>query len=74
MGSTSLAAVLIFILIVISYKAEDPLPVTLSVFFVFISVLPAPLTLTVLWIDASRQLRPLKNRADALEHRALGRP
>ncbi len=70
----SMAAMLIVILIVVSYNAQEPLPDTLSVFFVFISVLPAPLTLGVLWFDASRQLRPLKSRADALEHRALGHP
>jgi hypothetical protein len=44
----------------------------LSVIFVFISVFPAPITLCALWSNASRQLRPLKLRADALQRRALG--
>lgn len=66
------ATVLIIILIVISYKADDTLPDMLSVVFVFVSVLPAPITLCVLWSNASRQLRPLKLRADALERQVLG--
>jgi hypothetical protein len=70
----TVAAALICILTVISYKAEDPLPNTLSILLVVVSVIPAPVTLAALWIDASRQLRPLKARADALERRALGRP
>ena len=69
-----MAALLIAILTVISYKVDDPLSDTLSVAFVFISIFPAPLTLGVLWFDASRQMRPLKAKADDLERRALRQP
>jgi hypothetical protein len=68
----AVAMVLIIILIVISYKADDFLYDAFSVIFVFISIFPALITLYTLWSNASRQLRPLKLRADALQRRALG--
>jgi hypothetical protein len=67
------AAVLVGILTLISYKSDDLLPELLSVLFASLSVLPAPMTLGALWWDASRELRPLKARADMAEQRALGR-
>jgi hypothetical protein len=67
------AGLLAVVLIVISYTAETEISESLSVFFVALSVLPAPFTLGILWFDASRQLRPLKVRADKLEQRCLRR-
>lgn len=68
-----IAAILIGVLVDVSYNADFSLSYELSVVFVFLSVFPAPMILGVLWFDASRQLRPLKNRADSLEQKALGR-
>jgi hypothetical protein len=36
-----------------------------------LSILPAPLTLCTLWVDANRQLKRMKGEADELEKRAL---
>jgi hypothetical protein len=41
-----------------------------AIILVVFSILPAPITLLSLWIDASRQVKPLKKRADDLEKRA----
>jgi hypothetical protein len=65
------ALILIAILIIISYKAEDDIPDSLTVLFSSISILPAFATLGALWFDASKRLRPLKTRAEALEDKAL---
>jgi hypothetical protein len=66
------AALLIMILVVISYKTDDRLSIEMSIFFTAASVLPAIISLVALWVSGSEQLRPLKARADRLEERALG--
>jgi hypothetical protein len=69
----SLVAVLLIVgLIVISYMADEPLPITVSLIFVAASVLPAPITLGTLWFDASAQLRPLKTTADGALRSKVG--
>ncbi len=67
------AAILIVILVVISYKAQDDISDGLTVLFSSASILPAFVTLGALWFDASQRLGPLKTRADALEDKALKR-
>lgn len=73
MGMNAIIAfVLVIILIFISYKFSDPLGSELSVLFVVLSTLPAPITLGVLWFDASKAVKPLKCRADELEDKCSG--
>jgi hypothetical protein len=68
------ATALAIILVVIAYKAQDDVREgyewTTIVMFA-LSLLPAPLTLGALWIDANRQVKPMKDEADDLEKRAL---
>jgi len=65
------AAILLVILIFISYRASsavDPITATIGV---FLSVLPGPITLAALWIAASRKLKPLREKAASLQRSAL---
>jgi hypothetical protein len=68
------AVLLVIVLTVIAYKAQDMIAVELTIFIVALSVLPAPLTLTALWRDAAREILPIKKQADELESRALRGP
>jgi hypothetical protein len=71
-GINSVVAVLLAaLLVLISYNAEEPISAEFTVFIVGLSVLPAPITLGVLWFEASRKITPMKTEADALERRAL---
>lgn len=68
------AVALAIILVLIAYKAEDDVPAGYewtTVVMWALSLLPAPLTLAALWIDANRQVKPMKEEADDLEKRAL---
>jgi hypothetical protein len=72
-GNAVVAGALAVILTILAFKADDVIteawePVT--VLFVCLSLLPAPVSLGVLWFDADRQMKPLKQEADALEKRA----
>jgi hypothetical protein len=74
LGNAIVAVALAITLTVLAFKADDVIteawqPVT--VLFVFFSLFPAPVTLGVLWFDAGRQVKPMKQEADALEKRAL---
>jgi hypothetical protein len=69
--NSAVAALLVIVLTFIAYKAQDTIAAWLSVFVVALSILPAPVTLAILWYDAARELRPIKSRADKLETRAL---
>jgi hypothetical protein len=74
LGNSIVALVDAIILTVLAFKADDAIteawqPVT--ALFVFISLFPAPVSLAVLWFDADRQVKPMKQEADALEKRAL---
>jgi hypothetical protein len=68
------AIALAIILVVIAYKGQDDVTEgyewTTIVMFA-LSLLPAPLTLGALWIDANRQVKPMKDEADDLEKRLL---
>lgn len=65
------AILLVIVLTVIAYKAEDMIAIELTIAIVALSVLPAPLTLAALWRDAAREICPIKEQADELESRAL---
>lgn len=72
--NSMVAIALAIILVVIAYKAQDAVGEgyewTTVVIFA-LSLLPAPLTLGALWIDAGRQVKPMKDEADDIEKRAL---
>jgi hypothetical protein len=74
LGNSIVAVALAITLTVLAFKADDVIteawePVTAV--FVFFSLFPAPISLGVLWFDAGRQVKPMKQEADALEKRAL---
>lgn len=65
------AVILVVALVMIAYKTGDDLSPEMAVFLIFASVVPGPLSVAVLWIDASHELAPLKKRADSLEQRCI---
>jgi uncharacterized membrane protein YesL len=65
------AAILVILLIVLAYMANSEIPLELTFGMVALSVLPAPITLAVLWIDASGSARQIRVRAERLERRAI---
>ena len=65
------AIILTLFLIYISFFAECTIDFTWALVFLAFSCLPAPITLLVLWFDASKQIRPLRSRLNALEQSAL---
>jgi hypothetical protein len=67
----AVALILIGILTAISYKAQDDLNESLSVLIAFLSVVPAFLTLAVLWWNTRDDLSNLKKRANELEKRVF---
>lgn len=69
--NAAVAVLLVIVLALISFKNDDSLPGLIGILFLYCSVIPAPTTLAFLWSDAARALRPLKDRADDLEKRAL---
>jgi hypothetical protein len=67
------AGLLAAILTVIAFKADDPITdgwEWTTIVMSALSVLPGPLSLAVLWFDASRQVKPMWDTADELEERA----
>lgn len=73
LGNSIVAGLLAAVLTVLAYKADDEITESwqaVSVLIVALSLLPAPVSLGVLWFDADRQIKPLKREADALEARA----
>jgi hypothetical protein len=69
-----IATALAIILVVIAYKAQDDVAEGYewtTIVMLALSLLPAPSTLGALWIDANRQVKPMKDEADDLEKRAL---
>jgi hypothetical protein len=72
--NSSIAAVLAVILCVIAYKSQAEVAggyIWITVVISALSLLPAPFTLALLWRDAGRQVKPIKDEADNLEQRAL---
>lgn len=68
------AIILAIVLVTIAYKAQDDVPQGyewLTVAMFMLSLLPASITLGALWVDANRQVQPMKVQADNLEKRAL---
>jgi hypothetical protein len=68
------AIMLAIILVAIAYKAQDNIGEGYewqTIVMFALSLLPAPVTLGVLWVDANHQVKPMKERADDLEKRAL---
>jgi hypothetical protein len=69
----SAAVVLAAILVTIAFKADDPITEKwewTAILMSALSVLPGPISLAVLWIDANRQMKPMRQTADDLETRA----
>jgi len=67
------AVVLAIILVILAYKAEDPITEDwfwTTIGMVALSILPGPISLAALWFDASSQVRPLRQEAEKLEKRA----
>src|SRR5689334_16296291 len=65
--NTVVAFLLTVLLIIIAYKADDPITddwLAISVAIVSLSALPAPITFFCLWFDASRLVSPMKTRGD----------
>jgi hypothetical protein len=72
--NTGVALVLATFLIVIAFKADDPILEGQELFAVFAiaaSFLPAPLILGSLWFDAQKRVKTLKSKADGIEKRAI---
>jgi len=67
------AVVLAITLVILAYKAEDPITEDwfwTTIGMVALSILPGPISLAALWFDASSQVRPLHQEAEKLEKRA----
>jgi hypothetical protein len=67
------AVVLAITLVILAYKAEDPITQDwfwTTIGMVALSILPGPISLAALWFDASSQVRPLCQEAEKLEKRA----
>jgi hypothetical protein len=47
-------------------------PVELTIFIVGLSILPGPVTIVALWVDASNSSKQIRDRAQRLERLALG--
>jgi hypothetical protein len=72
--SSLVAVILAIVLVVIAYKAQDEVRsyyVWSLVAIWSLSLLPGPLSLARLWLEANRQVKPLRDDADDLEQRAL---
>jgi hypothetical protein len=68
------AAMLMILLVVLAFKANDPIEgdwITITISIIALSVLPALVTLGSLWIDASQLVGPMRARANTLEKQAL---
>lgn len=71
-ANSVVAALLICILVFISYSYSEPVSAECSVFLLALSILPAPITLCCHWYDATKALRPLLETAKALEGKMIG--
>lgn len=71
-ANSVVAAMLILILVFISYFYSTPISPQYSIIFVALSILPAPITLFCHWYDATNALRPLLYAAKVLEGKMIG--
>jgi hypothetical protein len=62
---------LVVLLIFLAYMADSEIPVEVTVGVVALSIFPGPLTLAVLWFDASNSSKQIRDRAERLERRAI---
>jgi hypothetical protein len=72
--NSGVAVALGAILILLAFKADDPIPDNsewIPILMAALSVVPAPVSLCVLWFDAAQRVKPLTTKADELEKRAL---
>ena len=69
--NAAVAVFLVACLCFISFKNDEQPPALISVLLVYASIVPAPMTLAMLWGDAERAVAPLKRRAEELEPLAL---
>jgi hypothetical protein len=65
------AVALVTLLIVLAYMADSEIPIELTVGVIALSIFPAPITVAVLWIDASNSSKQIRERAERLERRAI---
>jgi hypothetical protein len=65
------ATALVILLTVLAYMADTEIPPEFTVGLVAISILPAPISLAMLWIDASNSSKQIRERAEKLERRAI---
>jgi hypothetical protein len=70
--NSAVAVILMFMLVLIAFKADDQITLGGTIPFVAGSILPALISLGCLWRDASNAMRPLNERAEALEAKVLG--
>ena len=71
MGAAGMLAV---ILVILAFKADDLITdgwEWIAVMMSALSVLPGPISLGVLWTDANRQVKPMRQTADEIEMRAI---
>jgi hypothetical protein len=72
--NSGVAIALAVILVIISYKSSDKVGhgyTWLTVLMCALSLLPAPSSLFMLWMDANQQVKPMKMDAEDLERRCL---
>lgn len=67
-----IATILVMVLIFLAYAAGDDATLSSTIIIVAVSILPAPVTLAVLWYDSAREAGPLLAAAKALEARMMG--
>lgn len=69
--NTSVAILLVVLLIFMSYSANAPLTGIVSVFIIAASFLPALVTLSAVLINARNQIKPIIEAARALQDEAM---
>jgi hypothetical protein len=71
--NSAAAFLLAVVLAILAYKADDPITdgwFWTTIAMVGLSFLPGPISLFALWVDANRQVLPLRQEANDLERRA----
>lgn len=62
-----IAAILVLCLVIISFVFDYEIDSSVAILFAALSCLPAPITLFSLWVDASKEVKPLRKRIVELE-------
>jgi hypothetical protein len=71
-GNLVIAGVLTACLTYIAFYNDDTISTVWAGCLAVLSCIPAPITLAVLWLDATRQISPLRNRVSRLEDDIYG--